>query len=78
MNLPWPLVLLGLELPAIVALLDCAQRPPEHFAGGVPDRSAWTKWLVVAVLTVPILLGYGIVMGYYHAVVRKNAPGSPH
>lgn len=75
MQLPWPLLLLGLEFPAIMALLDCSQRPPEHFSGGAPDRAAWVKWLVVAVLTVPILVGYGIVIGYYHSVVRRNSPG---
>jgi hypothetical protein len=30
----------------------------------------------VAVLTVPILLGFGIVLGYYYAVVRRNSPAS--
>jgi len=34
--------------------------------------------LIVAVLTVPILIGYGILIGYYYAVVRRNSPsGSP-
>jgi hypothetical protein len=75
--LPWPLLLLGLEFPAIMAMLDCTQRPAEHFAGGAADRSAWVKWLVVALLTVPILVGYGIVIGYYYSVVRRNSPGSP-
>jgi hypothetical protein len=26
---------------------------------------------------VPILLGYGIVIGYYYAVVRRNSPSNP-
>ena len=29
------------------------------------------------VVTVPVLLGYGIVLGYYFAVVRRNSPASP-
>lgn len=71
-----PLVLLGLEFPVVMALLDCWQRPPEHFAEGAPDRRAWLRWLLVAVVTVPILLGYGIVLGYYFAVVRRNSPAA--
>lgn len=77
MDPPFWLVLLGLELPAVMALVDCTQRPPEHFAEGAEDRKAWIRWLVVAVATVPILLGYGIVLGYYFAVIRRNSPASP-
>lgn len=73
---PWPLLVLMLEFPVLMALLDCWQRPPEHFAGGAPDRTAWLRWLMVAVVTVPVLLGYGIVLGYYFAVVRRNSPTS--
>jgi hypothetical protein len=29
------------------------------------------------VVTAPVLLGYGIIMGYYFTVVRRNMPGSP-
>jgi hypothetical protein len=65
-----------MEVPVIVALLDCYQRPAEHFAGGAEDRKAWVRWLIVAVPTAPILLGYGIVLGYYHSVVRRNSPAS--
>lgn len=75
-SIPWPLVLLGLEVPAIVALSDCTFRPPEHFAGGADDRIAWQRWLIVAVLTVPLLVGFLIVIGYYHVVVRRNSPFS--
>ena len=77
MDLPWWLVLLGLEFPAVMALLDCVNRPPEHFAGGGPDRRSWLGWLVVGILTVPILIGYGVVIGYYFSVVRRNSPASP-
>ena len=76
MTPPLPLLLLLLEFPVLMALLDCWQRPASHFADGADDRTAWLRWLGVAVLTVPILLGYGIVLGYYHAVVRRNSPAS--
>lgn len=75
MTPPWPLVLLGLELPVVLALLDCWQRPADHFAEGAEDRTAWLRWLCVAVVTAPILVGFGIVLGYYFAVVRRNTPG---
>ena len=75
-NPPIWLVLAGLEFPVLMALLDCWQRPPEHFRDGVEDRVAWLRWLLVAVVTVPILLGYGIVLGYYFAVVRRNSPAA--
>ena len=76
MTPPLWLVIIGLEFPVMMALLDCWQRPPEHFKDGPEDRTAWLRWLVVAVVTVPVLLGYGIVLGYYFAVVRRNSPAS--
>ena len=76
MTPPLPLLILMLEFPVIMALLDCSQRPADHFADGADDRKAWIRWLVVAVVTVPILLGYGIVLGYYFAVVRRGSPAS--
>jgi hypothetical protein len=66
-----------LEFPVLMALLDCWQRPAEHFAVGAADRTAWLRWLGVAVVTVPVLLGYGIVLGYYFAVIRRNSPAAP-
>ena len=77
MSPPLWLVILGLELPAIVAMSDCLQRPPDHFDGGAEDRTAWLRWLVVAILLVPVLLGYGILLGYYYVVIRRNTPGNP-
>lgn len=76
MDVPLPLLLLALEFPVVMALLDCWNRPAEHFAEGADDRRAWMRWLVVAVVTVPVLLGYGIVIGYYYAVVRRNSPAA--
>lgn len=75
-DVPWPLILLGLEFPAIMAVLDCWFRPVDHFAGGAEDQRGWKGWLLVSLLTVPILIGYGIVIGYYFAVVRRNSPSS--
>lgn len=73
-DIPWPIVLLGLELPAVLALVDCANRPDDHFAGGADDRRAWVRWLVVAVLTVPVLVGFLVVAAYYQVVVRRQSP----
>jgi hypothetical protein len=73
---PLWLVIIGLEFPVIMALLDCWQRPEEHFLGGADDQRAWLRWLGVAVVTVPVLLGYGIVLGYYFSVVRRNSPAA--
>jgi hypothetical protein len=75
-NIPWPILLLGLELPAVLALLDCVNRPPNHFEGGEDDRRSWRGWLIVAVVTVPVLVGYLILVGYYYTVVRRNSPAS--
>lgn len=77
MTPPFWLVLIGLEFPALVAMLDCVQRPEDHFAGGAADKTAWIRWLVVAILLVPVLLGYGILLGYYYVVIRRNMPGGP-
>lgn len=77
MNTPIWILILGLEFPALLGLLDCVQRPPEHFADGADDKKAWTRWLVVAILLVPIFVGYGILLGYYYSVIRRNMPGTP-
>jgi hypothetical protein len=73
---PLLVVLVLIEFPVIMALIDCWNRPVDHFAEGAADRQAWIKWLIVAVITVPILIGFGIVLGYYYAVVRRNSPAS--
>ena len=71
----WLLLLLGLEFPAVLALVDCFNRDDDHFTGGADDRRSWIGWLIVAMVTVPILVGYGIVLGYYFTVVKVNTPG---
>lgn len=72
----WLVLVFGLELPALLGWLDCRNRGEDHFKGGAADRAAWQKWLVVAMLTVWLFgLGYGIVLGYYSAVVKSNVPG---
>lgn len=75
MTPPWWLVIIGLEFPAMIAMLDCLQRPADHFEGGADDRVAWIRWLAVAILLVPVLIGYGILLGYYYVVIQRNAPG---
>ena len=71
----WLLLVVGLEFPAVLALVDCINRESDHFVRGAEDRKAWIRWLLVAVLTVPVLLGYGIVLGYYFTVVKRSSPG---
>ena len=63
---------LVLESVSILALIDCWQRPPTDFAGGVEDRKGWLRWLWVAVATSWFLVGNGIVLGYYFAVIRRS------
>lgn len=75
-DVPWWIVLVGLEFPAVLALVDCSNRPEHHFIGGAEDRKAWRRWLVVALVTVPILVGYLLIIAYYHVVVRRNSPFS--
>lgn len=70
----WLILVLGLEFPVVLALLDCTNRSEEHFEGGAADRRAWVGWLAVAVVLAPVLVGYGIVLSYYSAVVERNAP----
>lgn len=45
--------------------------------GGREDRVAWLRWLAVAVVTVPVLLGCGITLGCCFAVIRRGSPVSP-
>lgn len=75
MQVSWILLIIGLEFPAVLSLVDCINREDDHFVGGHNDRRDWIRWLIVAVITVPILLGYGIVLGYYFTVVKRNMPG---
>jgi hypothetical protein len=73
----WLILLIGLELPATMAFLDCLNRSADEFADGAADRAGWLRWLVVALLTSVIGIGYGIVLGYYWAVVKRNTPVRP-
>lgn len=74
----WALLLFGMWFPGLVALSDCYQRDPDKFAGGARDRAAWMKWLLVALLTAPIGVGYGILLGYHQAVIKRHsAMGAP-
>ena len=70
----WLLLIVGLVFPSVLALVDCFNRDADHFAGGEDDRRSWLRWLWVAVATAPVLVGNGILLGYYYAVVRRNSP----
>jgi hypothetical protein len=65
-----------LESVSVLALTDCINRSPDHFEGGAEDRRGWIHWLIVAVATSWILVGNGIVLGYYFSVIRRN-PARP-
>jgi hypothetical protein len=69
----WVLLILGMEFPGIVALLDCYQRDPSKFAGEERDRAAWLKWLIVALFLMPIGVGYGILLGYHWNVIKRSS-----
>lgn len=69
----WLVLLLGLEVPALLALLDCTNREPEEFPGGAEDRKAWQKWLIVGLAGAWMLWGNGIVLGYYYAIVKRSS-----
>ena len=73
----WVVLVLGLEFPATVAILDCVNRDPKGFAGGAEDRASWLRWLVVSLFLCPILFGYGIVLGYYWSVVKRTGTITP-
>jgi hypothetical protein len=70
----WFVLLVGLDIPAVLALLDCVNRSPDQFEGGAGDRAGWLRWLIIALPLSWVLIGYGIVLGYYYAVVRRNTP----
>ncbi len=70
----WIVLALGLTFPGALSLLDCANRKPGEFEGGAADRSGWLKWLGLAVPLCVVGVGYGIVLGYYYGVVRRNSP----
>jgi hypothetical protein len=58
----------------LLALLDCYNRDPEQFTGGAEDRWSWLKWLLVGVATAWLLVGNGIVLGYYYSVIKRSSP----
>lgn len=70
----WVLLVAGLHFPAAFSLLDCVNRDPHDFEGGQEDKRSWVRWLIVAVATTVIGVGYGIVLAYYYGVVRRNTP----
>jgi len=67
------LALLVLEAIPLLALIDCIGRDPTEFPGGAADRRGWILWLCVGVATAWCLVGNGVVLGYYYAIVRHNA-----
>jgi hypothetical protein len=73
----WLVLLAGLSFPAILALIDCANRDENHFAGGAEDRRSWLRWLALAIVTAPLLVGNGILLSYYYVVIKRNQPGRP-
>jgi len=70
----WIVLALGLTFPGVLSLLDCVNRSPEEFEGGAADRKGWLTWLALAVPLCAVGVGYGIVLGYYDGVVRRNSP----
>lgn len=70
------LLLLGLEYPAVMALLDCWNRDPDSFPGGAADRAGWMRWLVVGVATAWMLVGNAVVLAYYFSVIRGRGSGT--
>jgi hypothetical protein len=68
------IVLLVLTFPGAFSLLDCVNREPNEFEGGAADRKGWLGWLALAVPLCAVGVGYGIVLGYYYGVVRRNSP----
>jgi hypothetical protein len=70
------LVLLALEFPAIMALLDCLNRRADEFPGGAADRRSWLQWLLVGVATAWLLVGNGIVLAYYFVVIKRGSPAT--
>ena len=70
----WIVLALGLTFPGALSLLDCANRDPSEFEGGAADRAGWLGWLALAVPLCAVGVGYGIVLGYYYGVVRRNSP----
>ncbi|MEY2399000.1 MAG: hypothetical protein QOJ00_2174 [Actinomycetota bacterium] len=73
----WVLLIFGMEFPGLVALADCYQRSPDRFAGGARDRSAWFKWLVIALFLTPVGIGYGILLGYHWNVIKRHGSMAP-
>jgi hypothetical protein len=72
--LKWTVLALILTFPATFSLLDCTNRAPEEFAGGAADRKGWLTWLALGVPLCAVGIGYGIVLGYYSGVIRRNSP----
>lgn len=70
----WIVLAMGLTFPGMLSLLDCVNRGPEEFEGGAADREGWRWRLALAVPLCAVGVGYGIVLGYYYGVVRRNSP----
>lgn len=70
-------VFAGLLFPAALALLDCFNRSADEFEGGADDRRAWLIWLALSIPLCLVLVGYGILLGYYWGVIKRSgsSPG---
>ena len=65
-------VFAGLLFPSALALLDCINREADDFEGGEADRKAWIRWLILGLPLCLLLVGYGILLGYYWGVVKRS------
>ena len=66
------ILVLGLEFPVVLALLDCVNRGEDHFDGGADDRAAWVRWLAIATVLAPL---YGLALtGLYGARHGRFGP----
>ncbi len=75
--MPWIIVLLVLEIPVAIALVDWSRRSPEAFLGGAAGKAKWRRRLLLGLATGWLGVGNAVVIWYVMMVVRAKTDGEP-
>lgn len=71
----WILIMLGLEIPVLIAFGDWWRRSPDKFLGDQAGKDKWKRRLLLGLATGWLGIGNAVVVWYIMIVVRANTDG---
>ncbi len=71
----WMIVLLGLEVPVLIASFDWYRRSPDAFLGGEAGKAKWLRRLLLGLATGWLGVGNAVTIWYIMLVIRADSEG---